>query len=272
MTVGVITNGTLITERIMRLFETLPVSILLSLDGTPNRHNAMRGGFDRIEKWFPRLIDLGRVSVAMQAGVVNDLYENISFIWSTGLTRVYINIIETYGWYSANDVAEFEQQYDNILTAMLRGKGEVSCALQLYETLRQPTHHQGCGITAKGLACDWHGLLYPCHRAMEIGTQLSIGDIYKGIDDGLSTKIRRMIHESSYQSLSAKQFPLVSFCPIAIYQKHHDFAESWNQYYCEMINAKAKLVSKHYHEISAYQTRKQNMADSLSTRQHELVT
>ena len=43
MSIGVITNGTLITEKIMRMFETLPVSILLSLDGGRERHNELRG-------------------------------------------------------------------------------------------------------------------------------------------------------------------------------------------------------------------------------------
>lgn len=84
MTIGVITNGTLITETILRIFETLPVSILLSLDGGRERHNELRGGFNRISRWFERLVAQGHVSVAIQAGVIQGLYENIRYIWGVG--------------------------------------------------------------------------------------------------------------------------------------------------------------------------------------------
>lgn len=253
ITIGVITNGTLITEDIMTIFETLPISILLSLDGTKERHNSMRGGFDSISKWFSRLAKLGRTSVAMQAARIDGLYDNISFIWSLGLKEVYINIIENYGWYNAADVAMFECEYEKIILGMLRGEGEVFCALNQYHMLKQTNQRQYCGITEQGLACSWDGLLYPCQRAMELGPQMAIGDIHQGINDDLSSKLRNMIDLESYHSVSARKYPLVSYCPIAIYQEHKNFNGTWNPEFCEMINVKAKLVSKYYYEISAYQ-------------------
>src|ERR1700740_3199931 len=53
--IGIVTNGTLIDERVMRLFEQNLVSVLLSLDGDRKRHDSMRGGFERISPWFTRL-------------------------------------------------------------------------------------------------------------------------------------------------------------------------------------------------------------------------
>lgn len=252
MSIGVITNGTLITEDIMQMFETMPISILLSLDGEKDRHNEMRGGFDRISRWFDRLVARGRVSVAIQAGVVPGLAKNIKAIWDRGFKQVYVNVIEGDGWYKEKDVAQFEEEYAEAIEGMLRGEGELNCALQFFETLKRPTFQQGCGVTRQGLACDWHGLLYPCHRAMEIGTQFAIGDIYEGVDDSLSKKVRTRIHEEAFSSDSAKQYPLVSYCPVAIFQKHQNFHGEWSEGFCEIISLKAKLVAKYYFELARY--------------------
>jgi uncharacterized protein len=260
MSIGVITNGTLITEEIMRLFETRPVSILLSLDGGRDRHNQMRGSFDRISPWFDRLVAQGRVSVAMQAGVVVDLYKNIRSIWDLGLKRVYINVIENHGWYTQADVTRFETEYELAIEGMLREEGELNCVRQLFETLKDSSYRQGCGITREGLACDWHGLLYPCHRAMEIGTTFAIGNIYDGIDAEMNEKLRRAIHETAFDSPSARAYPLVSFCPVAIYQKHGDFGGEWSQEYCEMISLKTKLVAKYYQQLARHIARAETRA------------
>lgn len=252
VTVGVITNGTLFNERIMRTFESKPIWILLSLDGGKERHNEMRDGFDKIEPWIPRLAVQGRTTVAMQAAIVDSLYDNICAIWSLGLKRVYINIIENYGWYRADDILKFESEYEQIVVGMLRKEGEATCALQLHEMLKQPKHNQGCGITGEGLACDWHGLLYPCHRAVELGSQFAIGNIFEGIDVEKSRAVRQTIREQALQSEAAKRFPLTSFCPVAIHQTHATFRGDWSEAFCQMIEVKAKIVSKYHYELEKY--------------------
>jgi radical SAM protein with 4Fe4S-binding SPASM domain len=260
MTIGVITNGTLINDEIMGIFETYPVSILLSLDGGKRRHDELRGGFDRISRWFDRLTRLGCVTVATQAGVVSELCDNVRYVWSVGFRRVYINIIENSGWYSADDVSQFEQEYEGALQAMIRGEGELNCARQAYQHLKRTSFHQGCGITGEGLACDWHGLLYPCHRAMEMGTEFAIGNIYEGINPDLDRKIRTMIHDRAFGSNSSKEFPLVSYCPVRIYQEHKNFEGEWSKEFCEMINIKHKLVAKYYLELAGCIERPQRAA------------
>lgn len=252
VTIGVITNGTLIDENIMRTFESRPIWILLSLDGGKERHNEMRGGFEKIETWIPRIAHQGRTTVAMQAAIVDGLYNNICAIWSLGLRRVYINIIENYGWYSTDDILRFENEYEQIILGMLRGEGEVTCALQLHEMLEQPKHCQGCGITGEGLACDWHGLLYPCHRAVEFGSEFAIGNIFEGIDPEKSRAVRQAISKQVMQSESAKRFPLTSFCPITIHQKHTTFSGEWSEGFCRMLDMKSKIVSKYHYELEEY--------------------
>jgi len=46
--IGAVTNGTMIDEDVMRIIEEHNISILLSLDGHEERHNQMRGSFQRI--------------------------------------------------------------------------------------------------------------------------------------------------------------------------------------------------------------------------------
>jgi len=252
ITIGIVTNGTMIDEGIMQLFERHRISVLLSLDGRQDRHDSMRGGFERIRVWFPRLSRLDEVMVAMQAAIIPELSQNVQYVWRQGFTSIYLNMMENYGWYKEADVCLFEAEYDELVRAMLRGEGILACAMQIHEQLHHTSYSQGCGITRLGLACDWHGRLYPCHRAVELGTEFAIGDIFSGVNTDLDQKLRRRIHEEAFRSTSSKQHPLTSFCPVAIYQKHRNFEGEWSRQFCRMIEIKTKIVAKYFHEIRQF--------------------
>ena len=253
--IGVVTNGTMIDEDVMRLIEEHNISILLSLDGHEERHNQMRGSFQRIKPWFQRLTRLPNVTVALQAGVISGLSHNVQYVWQQGFENVYVNIIESYGWYEYHDTERFKAEYKSLLLAMLRGDGILSCAIQISQHLQDTVYRQGCGIAREGLACDWRGRLFPCHRAVELGAQFSIGDIYTGIDSSLEKNIRNHIGRETFQSTSAGQYSLTSFCPVGIYKQHGDFSAAWSQSFCEMIEIKAKLVAKYFHAIQELKER-----------------
>lgn len=135
---------------------------------------------------------------------------------------------------------------------MLRGEGTLLCALRLHDMLRQTSGYQVCGLFAKGLACNWDGALYPCIRAVELGSAFAIGDVYSGIDKAKNGDIRSRISEQVLSSPCAERYPMVSFCPVAIYQEQGTFRGKWNEQYCDIINTKAKIVAKYYHEITGY--------------------
>ena len=86
---------------------------------------------------------------------------------------------------------------------------------------------------------------------MEIGTQLAVGDVFKGLDAPRCGKIRAAVAAEAFGSRSAREFPLVTFCPITVHQAHGGFGGDWNREFCEMIDSKNKLVSKRYHEMTA---------------------
>jgi len=255
---GVVTNGTLIDEELMQLFEQEKIGILLSLDGDRARQNSMRGGFDRIAPWFDRLVATGNTMVAMQVGAADGVARNVRYVWGLGFPSVYLNIVQTYDWYNGEeDLNLFEAEYEAALGAMFEGEGELACAISMHQMLERNRHKLMCGITAKGLACDWRGLLYPCHRVPELGTKFSIGDIRDGVSERKNRLYRERINRQYFvKSASARQYPLVSFCPVSVYQQHGSLNGSWNSMFCEMINIKAKIVAKHHYAIEEYRIKK----------------
>ena len=253
-TIGIVTNGTMIDEDTMQLIETHGVSVLLSLDGCKTSHDFLRGGFDRIYKWFPRLSRLKQITIAMQAAIIPELADNVKYIWGQGFRNVFLNIVENYGWYKDTDVFLFEKEYEQLIQAMLQGKGILVCAINIHDRLKRTKDSQSCGITGLGLACDWRGVLYPCQRAVELGPKLAIGDIFNGIDSAREQNIRRDIEEQCFRSISAQKYSHVSYCPISIYQQHQNFSSEWNPAFCEIIETKIKLVAKYFHDISKLQS------------------
>jgi len=250
---GLVTNGTLINKRIMDLLEAKQVSVLLSLDGPKARHDAMRGGFDRIASWFPRLVKLGKVSVALQAGTISSLYDSVRYVWNLGFRGgVAINIIQNYGWYTPEDVHLFELEYEQCLEGMLRGEGRLLCAERVHRLLEASGNIQQCGITSIGLACDWCGTLYPCHRALQLGPEFAIGDVQGGLDEYRNERLRSRIRDATLASESARKYPLVTYCPVATYEQHGRFDGAWAAEYCAINELKAKLVSKYHYELVEY--------------------
>lgn len=250
--VGFVTNGTLIDEDIMQLLESNPLYVLLSLDGCQERHDAFRGGFTQIRPWFQRLIATGRVTVALQAGMIEGLAEQVRYVWETGFPAVYINVMHNDGWYKPEEIAAFEAEYEQAIVGMLEGKGKLLCATQLHRMFEDSSVDHRCGITGSGLTCDWQGRLFPCHRAQELGREFSIGDIYRGIDTAVEQQLRASIDEGSRQSASASQYPLLSFCPVSAYQQQGTFSGEWPSGFCDLLMTKMKLVAKYHYEIEKH--------------------
>lgn len=261
LSVGIVTNGTLIDEVIMKLFEKYSIAVLLSLDGGKAGHNALRGGFEKISPWFLRLIGLKNISIALQAGMVPGLYQNIHDVWQIGFKRVFVNVIENYGWYTRRDINLFEDEYEKTILGMLDGRGILTCALRIHDGLNGDVYIKECGIIRRGISCDWNGFLYPCHRAVEMGKAFAIGSIYKGIDAEMEKNIRSKIEIESFKSRNSKKYELVSFCPVAIFQNQGKLDGKWNSDFCEMIEIKNKLVAKYHYQIESFLESLSKMAE-----------
>ena len=256
--ISMITNGTLVDSPTMAFLKEHEISILLSLDGTRETHNRMRGGFDDIVRWVTHFDNPSRIRVALQAAQVKGLYDNIRYVWDLGFAGgVFVNVIQNYGWYSEDDIAAFEPEYEKALLGMLRGEGVLDCANKLFDAINQSfQRNMNCGICSVGLAADWKGRLYPCQRAGELGEEFIIGDLWKGIDRAKENEIRSSILNSVSSSRSASDYLVAGHCPVSLYKHHHSFNGEWSEGFCRIIETKAKLVAKHYYQMRDYYVRK----------------
>jgi uncharacterized protein len=252
--IHLVTNGTLVDMEILNIIKENDISIILSLDGDRETHNLMRGGFDDILKWIPYFSNKSQISVALQAGQVKRLYDNIKYVWDLDFASgVYVNIIYNYGWYNETDIIMFEKEYEKAINGMLNGEGVLTCALSIFNFIEKNNINTNtCGIFTVGLASDWEGNLYPCQSAFLLGNKLCIGSIYSGIDSHKHKQIRHDIFNSINLSASSNKYKVASFCPISIYQKHNSFHGPWCDEFCQMIDIKAKLVAKYYYEIKKF--------------------
>jgi uncharacterized protein len=252
--IGMITNGTLIDKEILDLIKEQNISVILSFDGDKETHDSMRGGFDNIMSWIPQFNNKSRIRVSLQAARVKGLYKNIRYIWDLDFADgVFVNVIQNYGWYDESDFAVFEQEYEKAILGMLNGEGVLICALSTFDVIDQSLRKiMYCGISARGLAADWEGTLYPCQRAGEMGKEFAIGDLWNGIDQQKAEKLRADIYNTFSHSPSANRYMVASYCPVSLYKEHHSFSGEWSEGCCRILDIKAKLVAKYYYEIKKY--------------------
>jgi len=243
------TNGTLLDEEIIELFENLDFEISLSLDGNKNTHDYYRGGFDLIKKRFPRLIKLKNITINKQLVNIENLYRDVNDIWSFGFKHVIVNIIENKGWYSYADVKVFEKEYEKLILDMIDKKNVyLEDAIYIFFEQFKPKKEESCGIMEDALCMYVDGKLYPCLRAPELGDDFSIGHIRSGIDSEKEVKIRSYIRNSTLKFLNDNNRLL---CPVSIYLENKKFTrphETWSM----MVNTKEKLIAKHHFELENF--------------------
>jgi uncharacterized protein len=245
-----VTNGTLLDEEILNLIDSKKFYILLSLDGDEKMHDKYRGGFQNIKKWFPHLIKLKENYVVVQVGEVDNLYSNIEAIWKYGFKKVGINVLENYHYYDMKDISKFEKEYEKVIEAMLKGEGELICALDLVRAQEMSNYKKGCGATRGDITCDIWGRLYLCFRFVELGDDFVIGSIEKGIDKNREREMRTFIEKELNKN--PYFYPDSDYCAVSLYQNNGCFDASPPPEWCEMIEIKHKLVAKYYYDLKKY--------------------
>lgn len=186
------TNLTLITEEVLEWIDKYNVDLVLSLDG-PKAHNILRGNWEKIEPWIPRLIDLqnkrgkrytARMTMAPQ--IVQYLPDFLEWAIKVGFISIVAEITE------GN-----HEKYDETLLRLAMEK-----ALHIYadylcsgywvdfKIARDAVAKFGnqkytCGNSPYNLSCGADGKFYPCHRFATnqfADESIIYGDIETGID------------------------------------------------------------------------------------------
>lgn len=125
--------------------------------------------------------------------------------------------------------------------------------MQVHKALKDSALSRECEIVRKGLACDWDGFLFPCHRAVELGPDFAFGSVRTDVDTSVEMVIRERIEKMAFQSVLSQEHSNVSFCPVTIVQTHGRLEGEPNQQFCRMIEVKHKLVAKHHYSLDSFE-------------------
>lgn len=215
---SITTNGTLLTNEIMEFLKKEPVSIIISLDGSREEHNANRvfvngeGSYDtimenikRIKEKNPEFIENIHFNTVINQ---NNNYENIREYFSTDEimcnSDVSLNIVELLN--SKDEIVFSEEfyigrRYDYFRYLLtLIGKisdpqvvrfwgGNTIDLERMYASMRNTNslgkkcHHNGpCIAGARRLFVTVDGDFYPCEKVPENVQDVCLGTLDKGID------------------------------------------------------------------------------------------
>lgn len=194
---GITTNGTLITDAVVKFWKKWGMGFHTSIDGTPEIQNRNRpttggrGSAHLVEKAVPKILDYrpetcARATVTPES--VHSLVDSYRYFRKLGYTDIALVPGCPTSW-DEESITVFEQQYTEAMELAaeeirkgvfidFKGLGEYAEAQQ---NGRSPVT---CGAGRGLLLVDIHGDIWPCHRWNK-QTQASwrIGSIYEQFND-----------------------------------------------------------------------------------------
>jgi len=208
--VTIITNATILTERIDMLLRTYMkkcnIHLQLSVDGVQDVHDEYRvtrdgnGSFHMVEKNIPKFLDIFKdnhsqlnIHGCINKKTMSRLYENYKFFRETlGFERVWFKTVTTEEW-DTNDVTIYHEQMSLIYNDIVAKIKKDNNSKEVYgyapldrclNTGKRPNKPCGCGDNFVTITGD--GEIYPCHQFYFNDPEKStkIGDIWTGIDEG----------------------------------------------------------------------------------------
>lgn len=260
---GMTTNGTLVTDEVVKFWEQWGMGFHTSIDGTPEVQDKNRpttggrGSSQLVAKAVPKILGYRPGTCARSTvtpETASTLVESYHYFRSLG----YYDIAFVPGgpsFWDAGTVSIFEEQFSKVadLAAdeMRRGKFVNLKGLTDYaEGVRRGRSPVTCGAGRSLLLIDIHGDIWPCHRWNK-GLQASwrIGSIYEQFNEArraiLDVPDQTALLEQDCPKCIANQM-CSGGCPAenledtgSVYRRH------WNS--CELTRATAR-VARRIHE------------------------
>ena len=155
---------------------------------------------------------------------VKYLYESVKFLLKHGLTRIAAEPVYEVEW-TLDDLIELKNQLVKIselaFHVLRRGTRfdfkPIRDAISPYLTPfgRNPPEQKPdrCGLATAGIAVDYDGTIYPCHRFVSIHdpeSEVAIGDVFNGINE---EKRRNWITKWKLRRLTSSNPKLCINCP-----------------------------------------------------------
>lgn len=244
---GITTNGTILTKDLQDWISLHNVGVALSFDGNKELQDKYRDhSYDRVMKnisfWKTRTNN-----VLMTLVDPKTVYDQVKSIRDLGFKAVFMNLLHPFGYgYSDEDLEIMEDVYRDVIKKLHDPPSfKILDFLKMYDVMKsrkRRDYKPGCGINRKGLGISVDGGLYPCHRAMEMGEYFKIGDIWNGVDFKKDRKIREQV---SVLPEKCKECGLGCLpCPVNSYRAHGEFGVDPDDYYCEALKTRVKVVNE----------------------------
>lgn len=213
------TNGTLLTESVVKFFETNNISIMISLDGPSEIHDKNRkfvdkdkGSFNSIinnlemisskyPKYFNENVHYNTVLETNNFSCVNkffskaQLFQNALFLSSiVNDVNAKLKTEKSYSFYEESSYAMFigyltllgkvnKEESSKLIQTQINGIGDTRDGKQGKQRLEMPEkwHHGGpCIPGVMRLFISADGKFYPCEKVSEASDDVNIGDLDNG--------------------------------------------------------------------------------------------
>ena len=205
------TNGMLLNDGAIDWLNDNDISLVLSLDGRREVHDAMRpdstghGSYDRAVRNFKRLVDSRGGSNYYMRGTYTrgnpDFTDDVLAMHDAGFDVLSVEpavLKDSPLGFTSDDLPRINREYDRLTQAYLERRREgrgfffFHFNVDLSNGPCVAKRLSGCGAGHEYFAVDVNGELYPCHQFVG-REQYRMGTVFDGVDDprGWSTYFRQ---------------------------------------------------------------------------------
>ena len=195
------TNGMLLNDEAIHWLNDNNISLVLSLDGRKEVHDAMRpdstghGSYDRALKNFKRLVDTRKGENYYLRGTYTknnlDFTADVLDLNDKGFDILSVEPVvlkDSPLGFTETDLPRINEEYDRLTAAYLKrqreGKGFFffHFNMDLSNGPCVAKRLSGCGAGHEYFAVDVNGDLYPCHQFVG-RDKYKLGSVFSGVDD-----------------------------------------------------------------------------------------
>ncbi|MBR2179661.1 MAG: thioether cross-link-forming SCIFF peptide maturase [Selenomonadaceae bacterium] len=195
------TNGMLLNDDTIKWLNDNNISLVLSLDGRKEVHDAMRpdstghGSYDRALKNFKRLVDTRKGENYYLRGTYTknnlDFTADVLDLNDKGFDILSVEPVvlkDSPLGFTETDLPRINEEYDRLTAAYLKrqreGKGFFffHFNMDLSNGPCVAKRLSGCGAGHEYFAVDVNGDLYPCHQFVG-RDKYKLGSVFSGVDD-----------------------------------------------------------------------------------------
>ncbi|WDV46270.1 radical SAM protein [Clostridiaceae bacterium M8S5] len=253
---GMTTNGSLITQEVIKFLEVNNIDLSISLDGKESTHNFNRRSldssinYDTIIKNAKQLLKINantRIRMTYDRHNINSLYDNIVYFIKQGF-KVIVPVADYYSneW-KDEDYSIVLEEFKKVRKYVLDNK----CKDIKMEILDNSFHCLSlCDAGTNHYNIDVNGIMYPC--IFSVGKEEHIiGDIERGMDANKLKKIKQVINKRvpDCEGCALYDCCISTRCILGNYATTGDYVKP-NTVECNMTNIKFNIIKEYLQDES----------------------